>query len=106
MVASGMYMVAVCNTGHMFYSINYGSNWTQSPLPSSYYYGVAVSDNGNYIYAYIPGNKVYAYNSSIMSISTAQPGASGKGDIYFDESTNKLYIYNSTTSAWKSVTLT
>jgi len=103
--SSGMYMVTVCNTGHMFYSTNYGQNWTQSPLPSTYYYGVAISDNANYIYAYAPGNKVYAYNSAIMSISTTQSGFSGKGDIYFDEATNKLYIYNSTSSAWKSVTL-
>jgi hypothetical protein len=105
MDASGMYMIAVCNSGPVFYSTNYGVNWTQSPLSSNGYWGVAISDNASNVYVYIPGTRLYSYDSNIITIPTSQPGVPGKGGIYFDETTNKLYIYNSTTSAWKSVTL-
>jgi hypothetical protein len=105
MDASGMYMVSVCNSGFMFYSTNFGKNWSQSPLSSNGYWGVAISDNGNNIYVYIPGTKLYSYDANIITIPTSQPGVPGKGGIYYDESTNKLYVYNSSTSSWKSVTL-
>jgi hypothetical protein len=105
MSASGRYMAVACNSGFVFYSQNYGSTWVQSPLSSSGYYGICMSDNADFIYVYIPGSKTLSFNANITSISTLQPNNPGKGSMYFDESTNKFWVYNSTTSAWKSVTL-
>jgi hypothetical protein len=105
MSASGRYMAVACNSGFVFYSQNYGSTWVQSPLSSSGYYGICMSDNADFIYVYSPGAKILCFNSNITSISTLQPNNPGKGSMYFDESTNKFWVYNSTTSAWKSVTL-
>jgi hypothetical protein len=100
--ASGMYMTAVCAVGFMYYSTNFGTNWSQSPLPSKNYYGVSISDDGSNIYVYPPGEKIYYYDANIVSIPTSIPGIAGKGGIYYDESTNKLYVYNSTTQVWRS----
>ena len=105
MSSNGMYMVSACNSGYVYYSQNYGSSWSQSSLSNSNYYGICMSKNANYIYAYAPGSKTVCFNANITSITTSQPNNPSKGGMYFDESTNKLWIYNSTSSAWKSVTL-
>lgn len=106
MSASGRYMAVACNSGFVFYSQNYGSSWVQSPLSSSGYYGICMSNNADFIYVYIPGSKLLSFNANITSITTSQPTNPGKGSMYFDEATNKFFVYNSSTSAWKSITLT
>ena len=103
--SSGMYMLAACNTGNVFSSINYGQTWTQTNLPSSFYYGVSISTNGSLAYAYIPGTRFYAFNSNVISLPTSQISTPGRGSIYFDQSSNKLFVYNTSSSSWKSVTL-
>lgn len=103
--SSGMYMVAASNSGYVNVSKNYGINWVQTPLASTNYYGVSMSENANLVYVYAPNTKVYCFNANILSITTTQPNNPGQGSVYFDETTNKLYIYNSTTSIWKSVTM-
>jgi hypothetical protein len=108
--ANGMYMTAVSNigaNGALFFSKTYGATWVQhSSMPSVSYYGICMSQNATIAYAYAPNAKVFCFNSNIVSISTAEPNKPGQGGMYFDEATNKLYVYNSVTSAWKSVTLT
>jgi hypothetical protein len=105
MSANGLYMVAACNGGNVYYSIDSGATWSQSPLASSNYYGVAMSANANLVYAYIPGTKVFCFNANVTTLSTTQMNKPGQGGMYFDEASNKLYVYNSVSSAWKSVTL-
>ena len=65
-----------------------------------------MSENASIIYAYTPNEQLYSYNANITSILISQPTNPGKGSVYFDESNNKLYVWNSTSSAWKSITLT
>ena len=103
--SNGQYMILVCNSGRAYTSTNYGVSWTQTPLPSTNYYGVSMSENASLIYAYAPGDQLYSYNANISSILTSQPTNPGQGGLYFDESNNKLYVWNSTSSAWKSITL-
>jgi len=103
--SNGQYMILVCNSGYAFVSTNYGGSWSQTPLPSTNYYGVAMSENASLIYAYAPGERLFCYNANISSILTSQPTNPGRGSVYFDQSSNKLYVWNSSSTVWKSVTL-
>ena len=44
-------------------------------------------------------------NAPITKIATTVIANPGAGSMYFDETTNKLYVYNSTNSVWTSATL-
>ena len=68
------------------------------------YYGVGISSNGDYVYAMEP-SRLYRCSNVNASLPTSAYLYPGRGAVYFDESTNKLYVYNATAAAWKSVTL-
>jgi photosystem II stability/assembly factor-like uncharacterized protein len=103
--SSGINMLTICNSGYVYSSSNYGETWTQTNLSSSNYYGLAMSNNGSLAYVYAPGTKLFTFNSNVVSLPTAQITTPGQGSVYFDQSTNKLYVYNTSSSSWKSVTL-
>lgn len=103
--SSGMNMLAAGNSGFVYATSNYGQTWTQTNLSSNGYWGVALSSNASLAYAYIPGTRMYTFNSNVVSLPTAQITTPGQGSVYFDQSTNKLYVYNTSSSSWKSVTL-
>ena len=100
----GRYMIAVCNSGFIYVSINYGVTWTEQGT-STNYYGVAMSQNAGIIYAQRPGGLFKCDNNVSNTIQTVVPSTLSKGSMYFDEATNKLFVYNTTSSTWKSVTL-
>jgi len=104
--SSGMYMMACCFSGFVYASSNYGQKWTKTNLASNAYAGLAMSNNASFAYLFIAGAKILAYNSNVISLPVAQINTPTQGSIYFDQSANKLYVYNGSSSAWKSVTLT
>jgi len=105
MSSSGRYMTVACKTGFIYSTSNYGITWSQSSSISQAYYGVAMSHNASIIYAQSNATPLYVCNSNISTLTNSAPVSAGTGSTYFDESNNKLYIYNSTSNAWKSVTL-
>lgn len=105
MSSSGMYMLTICNSGYVYSSSNYGETWTRTNLSSTNYYGLAMSNNGSFAYVYAPGTRLFTFNTNVVSLPTAQITTPGQGSVYFDQSTNKLYVYNTSSSSWKSVTL-
>lgn len=48
----------------------------------------------------------YIFNGSTANKPTTGVSVTIGTQVYFDEGANKLYIWNSTSKAWKSVTLT
>lgn len=102
--STGLYMVIVENTGFIYTSVDHGETWNNSGMASTNYYGVAMSVGGDIVYAYAPSN-LYMYNANIVSVPLSQPYKGGSGSMYYDNSTRKLYIYNSSTNQWNSITL-
>jgi hypothetical protein len=105
MSANGQYMTACVNNGYIYISKDFGQNFSTGLSSNGGWYSIAMSANANYIYCIAPWSNVYMYNAMMTTITTSQISHPGKGSMYFDESANKLYVYNSSTSAWKSVSL-
>lgn len=101
MSKNGMYMIATVNGSSLKYSTNYGTTW--STISNNIFTAVAMSYNGESIYNVSPYNKVIISRGIDNIFSTIQPVIATIGSNYFDNATNKLYIYNG--SAWKSITL-
>jgi len=74
-------------------------------VSSNGYFGLAMSSNASFAYLYVANTKLLAYNANTIALPVAQINTPSQGSVYFDQSANKLYVYNGLTSAWKSVTL-
>lgn len=101
MSSNGVYMLASVNGSSLCYSIDSGATWLQNN--NNRFCAIAINYTGNIIYNVNPYSTVIVSESSATVLSTNQPVISSNGSTYFDNTTNKLYIYNGT--AWKSVTL-
>ena len=103
--ATGLYMAIVENSGFIYTSVDHGASWQNSGMSSTNYYGVGMSVGGDIIYAYAP-YYLYMYNANITTIPLVQPHKGGSGSIYYDNTSKKLYIYNSSASTWNYVQFT
>jgi len=103
--SSGLYMLTSCNGSFVYASSNYGQTWTQTNLPSNGYFGLAMSSNASFAYLYLANTRLLAYNANTIALPVAQINTPSQGSVYFDQSANKLFVYNGLSSAWKSVTL-
>ena len=99
--------------GYLYASDDYGQTWNQVTGTSGYYTGLAMSHSGSMIYAqssttYGDNGHLYVSNANYSScIQTIQPyGSVPAGTIYYDQSNNKLQIYNGKSSAWYSIGFT
>jgi len=101
MSSNGVYMLASVNGSSLCYSIDSGATWLQ--INNNRFCAIAINYTGNIIYNVNPYSNVIVSESSATVLSTNQPLISSNGSTYFDNTTNKLYIYNGT--AWKSITL-
>jgi len=96
--------------GFLYASDDYGQTWNQVTGTNGYYTGVAMNHSGSMVYTqsstqYGDNGKLYVSNANYSScIQTSQPyGSVVAGSMYYDQSNNKLQIYNGRTSAWYSV---
>jgi photosystem II stability/assembly factor-like uncharacterized protein len=101
MSSNGVYMLASVNGSRLCYSIDNGTTWIE--INNNRFCAIAINYTGNIIYNVNPYFNVIVSESSATMLSTNQPLISSNGSTYFDNTTNKLYIYNGT--AWKSITL-
>ena len=118
--ACGRYMIATdggrysgpmtYRKGYLYASDDYGQTWNQVTGTLGYYTGIAMNHVGSMIYAqsattYGDSGHLYVNNSNYTPcIQTIQPyGSVPAGTIYYDQSNNKLQIYNGKSSAWYSV---
>ena len=103
--SSGQYMSAIVNGEYVYKSVDYGQNFSTALTATPGWYAIAMSANANYVYAIAPWSNLYMYNAMMTTVSTSQISNPGAGSFYFDQSTNRLYVYNASTSAWKYVAL-
>jgi len=99
--------------GYVYASSDFGQTWEQVSGTAGYYTGVAMNHSGSMIYAqsatlYGDNGNLYVNNANYTPcIQTSQPyGSVPAGTIYYDQSNNKLQIYNGKTSAWYSIGFT
>ena len=121
--ACGRYMVASdggryssynnFRKGYLYASDDYGETWNQVTGTAGYYTGLTMSHSGNMVYTqsstlYGDNGHLYVSNANYSScIQTSAPfGSVPGGTIYYDQSSNKLQIYNGKTSAWYSIGFT
>ena len=121
--ACGRYMVASdggryssynnFRKGYLYASSDYGETWAQVTGTSGYYTGLAMNHSGSMVYGqsstiYGDNGKLYVSNANYSScIQTIAPyGDVVAGTIYYDQSNNKLQIYNGKSSSWYSIGFT
>jgi hypothetical protein len=121
--ACGRYMIATdggrysgpmtYRKGYVYASDDYGQTWIQVTGTAGYYTGVTMNHSGSMIYAqsatlYGDNGHLYVNNTNYTPcIQTSQPyGSVPGGTIYYDQSNNKLQIYNGKSSAWYSIGFT